>query len=69
MTLHVHTQMREDALTLYGFASLEDRSALCTLLGVNGVGPKLALGIMSSLNCERAPPTPSTAATRRASRG
>ena len=50
VTLHVHTQMREDALTLYGFASLEDRTAFRTLLGVNGVGPKLALGIMSSLN-------------------
>lgn len=49
-TLHVHTQMREDALTLYGFASLDDRSAFRTLLGVNGVGPKLALAIMSSLN-------------------
>lgn len=48
-TLHVHTQMREDALTLYGFASLDDRSAFRTLLSVNGVGPKLALGIMSSL--------------------
>ncbi len=49
-TLHVHTQMREDALTLYGFASLDDRIAFRTLLGVNGVGPKLALGIMSSLS-------------------
>jgi Holliday junction DNA helicase RuvA len=50
VTLHVHTQMREDALTLYGFATLEDRSAFRTLLGVNGIGPKLALGIMSSLS-------------------
>jgi Holliday junction DNA helicase RuvA len=50
VTLHVHTQMREDALTLYGFPSLDDRTAFRTLLGVNGVGPKLALSIMSSLN-------------------
>jgi Holliday junction DNA helicase RuvA len=50
VTLHVHTQMREDALTLYGFATLEDRTAFRTLLGVNGVGPKLALSIMSSLS-------------------
>ncbi|MFT3925030.1 MAG: Holliday junction branch migration protein RuvA [Myxococcales bacterium] len=49
VTLHVHTQMREDALTLYGFPTLEDRTAFRTLLGVNGVGPKLALGIMGSL--------------------
>jgi len=50
VTLHVHTQMREDALTLYGFASLEDRTAFRTLLGVNGVGPKLALSILSSMS-------------------
>ena len=50
VTLHVHTQMREDALTLYGFPTLEDRTAFRTLLNVNGVGPKLALGIMSSLS-------------------
>lgn len=49
VTLHVHTQMREDALTLYGFVTLDDRTAFRTLLNVNGVGPKLALSIMSSL--------------------
>jgi Holliday junction DNA helicase RuvA len=49
-TLHVHTQMREDALTLYGFATLDDRTAFRTLLGVNSVGPKLALSIMNSLS-------------------
>lgn len=50
VTLHVHTQMREDALTLYGFPSLEDRTAFRTLLSVNGVGPKLALSILSSMS-------------------
>jgi Holliday junction DNA helicase RuvA len=50
VTLHVHTQMREDALTLYGFPTLDDRTAFRTLLNVNGVGPKLALSIMSSLS-------------------
>lgn len=50
VTLHVHTQMREDALTLYGFPTLEDRTAFRTLLGVNGVGPKLALSILSSMS-------------------
>ena len=49
-TLHVHTQLREDSLTLYGFASLDDRSAFRTLLSVTGIGPKLALGILSSLD-------------------
>jgi Holliday junction DNA helicase RuvA len=49
-TLHVHTHMREDALTLYGFATLDDRAAFRALLGVNGIGPKLALSILGSLN-------------------
>jgi Holliday junction DNA helicase RuvA len=50
VTLHVHTQLREDSLTLYGFASLDDRAAFRTLLSVTGIGPKLALGILSSLD-------------------
>jgi Holliday junction DNA helicase RuvA len=49
-TLHIHTQMREDALTLYGFASLDDRSAFRTVISVAGIGPKLALGILSALS-------------------
>ncbi len=49
-TLFVHTQLREDALTLYGFASDEDRAAFRTLISVTGIGPKLALGILSSLS-------------------
>jgi Holliday junction DNA helicase RuvA len=49
-TLFVHTQLREDALTLYGFATDEDRSAFRTLISVTGIGPKLALGILSSLS-------------------
>lgn len=50
VTLHIHTHLREDALTLYGFPSLDDRAAFRTLLSVSGVGPKLALSIMSSLS-------------------
>jgi len=39
--------VREDALTLYGFASREERQLFLDLLSVSGVGPKLALGILS----------------------
>ena len=49
VTLHVHTHVREDALILYGFASLEDRAAFRVLTSVSGIGPKLALGILSSM--------------------
>lgn len=48
-TLHVHTHVREDALMLYGFVTAEDRAAFRLLLTVSGVGPKLALTVMSDL--------------------
>lgn len=50
VTLHVHTHVREDALMLYGFASLADRAAFRVLLGVSGIGPKLALSILSGMS-------------------
>ncbi len=43
----VHTQMREDALYLIGFQSQAEKKLFHALLKVNGVGPKLALGILS----------------------
>jgi Holliday junction DNA helicase RuvA len=48
--LHVHTHVREEALTLYGFLTLDDREAFRTLMGVSGVGPKLALTVLSELS-------------------
>lgn len=50
VTLHIHTHVREDAFSLFGFATLEDRAAFRTLLGVTAVGPKLALSILSHLD-------------------
>jgi Holliday junction DNA helicase RuvA len=50
VVLHVHTVVREDAFTLYGFPSLNDRAAFRVLIGVTGIGPKLALGILSSMS-------------------
>jgi Holliday junction DNA helicase RuvA len=50
LTLHVHTHVREDAITLFGFASAEDRRAFRALLGVSSVGPKLALAILGRLD-------------------
>lgn len=42
-------QVREDAMTLYGFFSRQDLQMFQLLLGVNGIGPKAALGILSSM--------------------
>ncbi|HET7648411.1 MAG TPA: Holliday junction branch migration protein RuvA [Gaiellaceae bacterium] len=47
ITVEVHTIVREDALQLYGFATGEERELFELLLGVNGVGPKVALAIVS----------------------
>ena len=46
-TFAVHTHVRESAITLYGFASAEERTAFELLLGAHGVGPGLALAILS----------------------
>lgn len=50
IVLHVHTHVREDALVLFGFASAEDKSAFRSLLGVNSIGPKLAMSILGVLD-------------------
>jgi holliday junction DNA helicase RuvA len=50
VTLHVHTHVREDALVLYGFVTQGDRTAFRVLLGVSGVGPKLALSVLSDVS-------------------
>ena len=50
VTLHVHTHVREDQLTLYGFARTEDRRAFRTLLSISNVGPKLALAILGAMD-------------------
>ncbi len=50
VTLLTHFVVREDAHHLYGFFSQEERSLFRTLLKVNGVGPRLALTILSSVN-------------------
>ena len=53
-SLFLHTVMivREDALSLYGFENEEQRTLFDLLLGVQGVGPKVALSVLSSLSPE-----------------
>jgi len=47
--LYTHLIVREDALTLYGFESQADRELFTVLLGVDGVGPKVALSVLSTM--------------------
>lgn len=51
--LYIYTHVREDALQLYGFKNLADRELFITLIGISGVGPKLALKILSTLPHDR----------------
>jgi Holliday junction DNA helicase RuvA len=50
--LFTHLVVREDALTLYGFESQADRDLFNILLGVDGVGPKVALSVLSTLTID-----------------
>ncbi len=50
--LHTAFIVREEAISLYGFASLEERQLFDLLLQVSGIGPRLALSILSSLSPE-----------------
>ncbi|MCE2391809.1 MAG: Holliday junction branch migration protein RuvA [Proteobacteria bacterium] len=50
--LRIHTHVREEALQLYGFLREADRAVFRLLLGISGVGPRLALAILSGLPAE-----------------
>lgn len=50
--LYTHLYVREDQLTLYGFASTEELRMFETLIGVTGIGPRLALAILSRVRPE-----------------
>lgn len=46
--LHVHTHVREDAIILYGFGTRDERDCFEALIGVHGIGPAVALAILST---------------------
>lgn len=52
LTLHTHLVVREDAQLLYGFAEKREREFFRELIRLNGVGPKLALALMSGLEVD-----------------
>jgi holliday junction DNA helicase RuvA len=47
--LRIHTHVREDALVLYGFATVEEKAVFERLIAVSGIGPKLAITVLSGL--------------------
>lgn len=48
-SLHIHTSVREDAILLYGFRTMLEKTFFQLLIGVSGVGPKLARDILSNI--------------------
>lgn len=52
ISLFTHTHVREDALQLYGFLSLEEKDLFVILIGISGIGPKLAINILSHIPAE-----------------
>ena len=52
LRLYTHLQVREDAFVLFGFFTKEDRKLFQQLLGVNGIGPKAALGVLTALSAD-----------------
>jgi len=53
VSLHTHINLREDNATLYGFASSDDLALFKALINVTGLGPKLALAMLSAMDVEQ----------------
>ncbi len=53
LKLHTHLHLREDNVTLYGFSSADELALFQTLIGVSGLGPKLALATLSAMSVEQ----------------
>lgn len=49
VSLHIHTHLREDALQLFGFSEEKEKTSFLLLKGVSGIGPRLALNILSGI--------------------
>ncbi len=52
VSLYIHTHVREDALSLFGFSTEDEKSMFLLLVGVSGIGPKLALAVLSSMSVQ-----------------
>lgn len=50
--LHIYTHVREDAIQLFGFLTAEEKKIFLLLLGVSGIGPKVALNILSGISSQ-----------------
>lgn len=53
VSLHIHTHVREDQLALFGFAEREEKRLFEKLLTISGIGPKLAITVLSGISADR----------------
>src|ERR1700710_1667684 len=51
--LHIHTHVREDQIALFGFSETQEKRLFEKLLTISGIGPKLAITVLSGINAER----------------
>ena len=49
VSLHIYTHVREDTLSLFGFKSIEEKEIFLKLISISGIGPKLAINILSGI--------------------
>jgi Holliday junction DNA helicase RuvA len=52
VSLYVHTNVKEDSIALYGFYTEAEKDMFELLIGINGIGPKLAIGILSGIQVD-----------------
>lgn len=52
VTLHIHTQLKQDAISLFGFHTSREKDLFQLMIAVSGIGPKLALNILSGISAE-----------------
>ncbi len=52
VSLYIHTHVKEDSITLYGFHNESEKEMFELLISISGIGPKLALGVLSGIQTE-----------------
>ena len=52
VSLYIHTHVKEDSITLYGFHNESEKEIFELLISISGIGPKLALGVLSGIQTE-----------------
>ena len=52
ITLHVHTHVKQDAINLFGFYTVQERDLFQLMLSVSGIGPKMSMNILSGISVQ-----------------